>query len=235
MFQSDQELWTLEREEGRPTPDVVLVQFSGNDLQGNDTTFAHAMMKPRFVRDAGGAWRIENRPVAAFVPIGVAPPSASERAASRSALWQVVSGRTPLFGGAETPHPAVAARGRSPSYDPWGAESATRHAFELLQDRCRAVGASLVVFGAAPYDEPERAPLLRDGVEFLYGANSSLAALGDDVGFTTLSVDRPIRDALAAGAAVCVPDGHWNAEGHRIVAAALAPRLAEILARRPPR
>jgi len=229
-YSTDQELWTLEREGPRLAPDLVLVQFSPNDLEGCETTFAHKMLKPRFVRGVDGAWRVGNRPVEAFVPVGVEPPSAAARVLSNSALWQVLSGRTPLVA-PKTPsrHDAVDAASRVAGLDLWRADGPSRHAFELLVEQCRALGARLVSFAVPPFCEPDEPAVPGEDGTILYATTRRLARLGRDVGFETVSLDRAFHDAWAAGADVTVPDGHWNARGHRIAAETLAPTLAAFL------
>lgn len=226
-YSTDQELWTLEREAARVRPDLVLVQFSPNDVEGNDTTFAHRMVKPRFFRGPQGAWRIENRPAASFVPVGVEPVAWSERTFSHSALWQVVTGRTPLVAPAHGPAiDAVAGGSARFTRERFGPDSATRHAFELLVARCRELGVPLAAFAVPPLGEPD-APGAGDG--FLYLPGRLLAELGRDAGFPVISLDAAFHDAWREGRNVTVPDGHWNAEGHRIAAETLAPRLADLL------
>ena len=229
-YSTDQELWTLEREAARVRPDLVLLQFSPNDVEGNDTTFAHRMVKPRFVLGPQGAWRIDNRPAASFVPVGVEPVTWDERTFSRSALWQVISGRVPLL--APTRGPAIdAVAGGAARFtrERFGPDTATRHAFTLLVARCRDLGVPFAAFAVPPLGEPD-APGANDG--FLYLPGRLLAELGRDAGFPVISLDAAFHDAWRAGRSVTVPDGHWNAEGHRIAADSLAPRLRELLDRR---
>jgi hypothetical protein len=137
-----------------------------------------------------------------------------------------VSRRTPLVDRELIP----SALSVSATRDPFGPHSPTRHAFELLAARCRDLGARLVVFGVPCVTEPDAPALVDGGAEFLCELNRDLARLGRETGFTVVSVDRAFHDAHAAGRVLIIPgDGHWNAEGHRLAAAALAPQLAALL------
>jgi hypothetical protein len=227
-YSTDQELWTLEREGRSLAPDLVLVQFCPNDVDGVETTNSHRMLKPQFVLSSAGRWNVVNRPTASIVPVVAEPMSWGDRSLSWSAVWQVASRRTPLFASTDPP-PAVAKPYGFSGRDPFAADGALRHAFELLAAHCRDIGARLVVFGVPTIGEPDTPPLVQDGVEYLYELNRGLARLGKDVGFATVSVDRALHDAHAAGVVVTIPDGHWNAAGHRLAAEALAPQLAKLL------
>jgi lysophospholipase L1-like esterase len=227
-YSTDQELWTLEREAAWSAPDLVLVQFCPNDVEGAETTNAHRMLKPMFYEDAAGRWLVRNRPTATFLPVVAEQPSWADRELSWSAVWQVASGRTPLFASSEVPRAAASRDSRE--RDPFARGTALRHAFEELVVRCREMRATLVVFGVPTIGAPTAPPVVERGVEYLYELNQGLARLGAEIGFATVSVDRALHDAHAAGRVVTVPDGHWNTLGHRLAAEALAPQLAEHLA-----
>lgn len=227
-YATDQELWTLERESKALAPDLVLVQFCANDVDSVETTNSHHMLKPQFVRTEGDRWIVANRPTAMVMPVVAAPTSWGDLALSWSAVWQVASRRTPLFASTAAPRATGPDRDAAPR-DPFAKYGALRHSFEMLLAHCRGIGARLVVFGVPEIGEPDTPSCVEDGVEYLYELNRGLARLGKEIGFATASVDRPLHDALAAGVVVTVPDGHWNAAGHRIVAEALAPQLAKLL------
>jgi lysophospholipase L1-like esterase len=228
-YSTDQELWMLEREGASLAPDVILLQFCPNDVEGVRTTNSHARLKPRFYRDAGGVWAVENRPTPRFLSIQEPPLSWGDRSLSWSATWQVASGRTPLVASRESPRAASGADALR--REPFGRESVLRHAFELLVVRCKEMNAKLVVFGVPELSSPAAKPVVIDGSEYLYDLNQGLALLGRDLGFATVSVDRAFHDADAAGVVVALPDAHWNREGHRLAAEALAPQLARHLSR----
>jgi len=229
-YSTDQELWVLERECAWVAPDLVLVQFCPNDVEGAATTNSHRMLKPMFVRLGRDDWTIVNRPTATFMPVVAAPPSWGDRTFSWSALWQIATGRTPLVATDAMPR----ATSDVATGDPFAPDAPVRHAFELLVAKSRALGAKLAVFGAPPLNERVAPPVVEDGAEFLYDVNQRLLRLGKEIGFATLSVDRAMHDARASGVVVVhVADGHWNATGHRIVAEALAPQIERLFASAP--
>jgi lysophospholipase L1-like esterase len=223
-YGTDQELWTFERDGERLAPDLVLLEFCANDVAGNETTRSHRMYKPQFFESGDGNWTVLDRPVATFAPVAAPPPSWDETSLSWSALWQVLSRRTPLLAPETVSPSAPAAGGR----EPFGPHGATWHAFDLLAARCRACRVPLVVFGVpCAYASGSSLPP-DDGSQ-----DRDLAKLASVHGFKVVSVERAFREAQSAGRNVIIPDdGHWNADGHRVAADALAPELAALL---PPR
>lgn len=106
----------------------------------------------------------------------------------------------------------------------------TRAALASLRDVVRAHGDELVVSIAPPAFavHPERAqdtlPLygLQVDSQALQAPGQAVLALLDELGIVGCDTSAPLAAAVAAGAEpYFVFDGHWNPEGHRVVAQAI--------------
>jgi len=228
---TDQALWLLDHEAARLRPDVVLLQFCVNDFDGNETASAHPYAKPCWVRDPAGAWEERGRPVVMKAPIGAVPATWSETFAAHSALWSVVTGSVPIRATESVGDDTSAVRAAQESVAHMGPDSVTAMLLARLKVRCDAIGARLAVFDASTPGRLDRPPGGADRSMLLSPVSRRLAEIGRDAGFTVLSVDRALIDAADRGESVTIPDGHWNAAGHAVVAAALAEQLAPMLPR----
>ncbi len=173
-FSTDQELLFLEREGVRYAPDLVLLCFALNDVEGNEADFLNGFGKPRLEPDGAGGWRWANLPVAntpeAARRAG-APPSALERLARRLALVRLLRGapravvRPNRLALPDLPPDELRALLRA---TPWplpppdavpgllerldDERSSTRELLRRMAERCRALGVPLVAFSIAPHD-----------------------------------------------------------------------------------
>lgn len=231
-YSTDQQLWTFERHGARLRPDVVVLQFCANDVEGNGSSFAHRRPKPCLVRLVTGEWVVGGRPVRREDPPPARWAAWSEAMSGRSALWAAVSGAVPIVRPRGIPvHPASAGDGTTPpAADGIAGGTVTDILLRRLRDASAAAGARLVVFDATDLAAAEREA--RSDGDFLTPLSRRLRELGRDAGFDVHSVDRALVDAAARGVDVVLAgDGHWSADGHRVVAESLAGPLARLLAK----
>jgi len=155
-YSTDQELWTLERHGERLAPDLVLLQFTANDLDGNETSNSHFMLKPYFQEDGRGARNLVGRPVPTFTgPVGTWEPAWHQRWLQRFALGKMLAGTIPpVSASSEIALAAMAsAADRSAAMSQ---EGATHFALGRLARLCKDLDVPLLAFAAPPAATPEQ-------------------------------------------------------------------------------
>jgi lysophospholipase L1-like esterase len=252
-YSTDQELWTLQREGRRYSPDLVLLAFILNDVPGNSQLESGELRKPRYARAADGGWALEN-------PL---PPGEGSHARRSLNQWLWVhSGLLQLLRPIDTER-ELAREGSGSGNGPRGRrvpteaqasmqaseqaevqalageltdpESVTSMLLARLAEECRELQVPLVAFSIAHHHDrylysPTHPlpPQLPEG-ELLTALSRSLAEAGRRIGFATFAVDRAMLAETQAGVRLAGSDGHLDAEGNRVVAGRIAEELGPLI------
>ena len=230
-WSTDQEGWWLASEGLRYEPDLVLLTFVANDLQGNARLRMHSLNKPRWVRDAAGEWSVEGRPVPDDPKSFRPPPSGwlwglARRSALVHFAWAVRHGGS----GAAEREPSAT----EPVLE-LGPLEATSHALGVAQRTCSEAGVPLVAVYLPHLQDmgllsPSHPPPADTKSSYLTPLAAFLARTAAEHGFRTVSVERDLLAAVKRGEMLMLrPDGHLNERGHEVVARPLAARLAPLL------
>ena len=252
-YSTDQEIWTLEREGRRYDPDLVLLAFILNDVEGNAQVESGELRKPRYARASDGGWALESPP-----PPGEGP---QVRRSLNQWLW-VHSGLLQLLRPIDTERELAregsvnAGRGRRIPTEAQASMQASEQAqvqaladqltdpeavtcmlLERLAEACHELQVPLVAFSIAHHHDrylysPSHPlpPLLPEG-ELLTAVSRSLAEAGGHFGFATFAVDQAMLARTQAGVRLAGSDGHLNAEGNRVVAGRIAEELRPLIPR----
>jgi len=252
-YSTDQQLLQLLELGPRYRPDIVLLAFVANDVEGNLADHNYGYGKPRYERAADGRWRFANQPVAnSSEDVRRASIPQWKRVFSHSAVWALLRGTPPRMRdehGGELPLEELRRAFRTHREELYDAnamaaltahmldpQSPTHALLERVRARCAELGARLLVFGIPlRHDEhlymPDvplpRAALeaLRDGAPYKSELTLALEELGARLGFLVASVDHALLLRTRAGENFNVGDGHLDAAGHAVVAGALEPAL----------
>ena len=257
-FSTDQQLLQFERDAVHFEPDLVLLCFILNDVEGNEADFLNGFGKPRYVRDAEGNWSFENLPVTNTPEEArKSGTSLARKLKSKLALARLLA-RKPE----RVARPAQFQSDLSPEQlrselrsTPWPfplpekvpgllehlnrPDSATHALLERLQRSAEEIGAPLVAFSIAPHDPflfipglPEPAEVVeaeREGRDYETKLSRELTRAGERIGFRTFSVDHAMLRAVRSGDNLNNGDGHLTDVGNIIVAGSLARSLQPIL------
>lgn len=239
-YSTDQELLHLVDQGFALEPELVVLVFVLNDIEGNASGEQYGLEKPVMRRGAGGNWSFDNLPVArawagpeesslgwlrshsAFVrwvtdrsPEVVLLPEIDRERVLR-APWSVYSRQEVLWLCNELVQP----------------DSVTRELLRRMASECSERGATLVGL-ALPHQHDQRLfvpgfppPPDESGVAGEGRYQSRLSrAFGEvlaELGVPSLSLDAELLDATRAGQQLNVGDGHFNALGNAILGQALA-------------
>lgn len=238
-YGTDQQYWTLVEIGLAYEPDLVLLCVVANDVHEVQRGVSHHMLKPRYVREEDGSWRLHGRPVS------ISPsPSRSLwwRLVRRSALLSLATRRIPPQPSGDLsdlefppPTPEVLAQvriGADRLIDP---DSAIHHALTLVRDACRERGLPILVTFVPHYHDQylyePRFPFPEDlgPAPFRTYFTQRVAEACDMLGMPFVSVDDAFLERSLEGVRLHVGDNHPNAEGHRILADRLEPTLRAML------
>jgi hypothetical protein len=234
-YSTDQQLLQLEREGWDWDPDLVLLGVVHNDLVALDFPEYHGMQKPRFERDADGAWGLTNSPVPD--PEGdsrLIDKYALRRASTWLALAKLLLPPPPEYQRPNVDDPAIKAR--IDRYwdrltDP---ESTVSGLFARMTSSCAERDVPLFAFVLPHlhdrylYDTTALRPTFTtppNGMAYLTHGSTQLGSAGVRLGFETFAVDQALLDAVDADEHLDCGDEHLNARGNQIVAGVVVDEL----------
>lgn len=252
-YGNDQELLTLQSEGARYRPDLVLVCVVLNDVLGNASIHGQGMPyeKPRFERDADGAWVLANHPVP--------PPRESAEAReigvpewlySNSAFFKLIFPEDPEEQLAQARREQEGGQGKrerpasthasiedmcADLVDP---DSVTHMLLGRLRATAADLGAPMVAFSVAHHHDqflyaanvPPPAGVVGADPPFETCLSTRLREAGEELGFRTFSVDQAMLAAVLAEGDLHCGDGHLNELGNRVVAERIVEELRPIVA-----
>jgi len=260
-YGTDQQLWVLEHEARRYDPDLVLLCFLLNDIEGNGNLQSSDMPKPRYERGPDGAWRLANHPVPRTDLAATRELSFQQWLWTHSGLYQALrpaDSQRELVAGAEgalsPPSPAGGGR-RSADGTRANAlaaeqaqiaalcaeltddEAVTRWLLGRIRASCDELGVPLVAFSVAHHHDrhlysPNFPHAPLSGGDPTTELTRRLAEAGRELGFRTFSVDRAMFAETEAGVTLTCGDGHLNERGNEVVAERIVEELRPLL---PPR
>jgi hypothetical protein len=251
---TDQEYWALQDRLLAVAPDIVVLGVVFNDIQDVGSKLRYDMNKPQLFQDASGAWQVRSQPVSD--PRGAlsrALGSVWQKLLAHSALLQLThSGGNPArFSmqrqGYDWREQPVEQRRLRPGellryeqrcaalVDP---DSAMYSLLSSLRASCAAQGCDLILISLPhqhdPYllDPRHPRPVVDGDTPFQSAMARRLHEAGEQLGIAVLDFEPQFLERSAAGEFLHCGDSHLNAQGHRVVADALEPRLRELIARR---
>jgi len=213
-----QEYVLLETKAMRYQPDLVLLQFSPNDVMDNSRVLATEKNRPFFVLDRHGVARIDDsfNTSASFDERMQTRYRLAEEVADHSRSYQLARQMAELAFIAEAHAGADLAVLREPRDPIWqNAWRVTEAVIAKLDSLTRRNGAELAVLSI---------PHPRQAGQGLAYPDQRLSAFGKQSGIAVLTLEAMQPPRYTAS-------GHWTGEAHRFAAEALAHRLCGATAR----
>ena len=243
-YSTDQQLLSLLRDGFDYEPDVVFLGVVSNDVMEAESTEVYAMPKPRYVRAEGGAWGIENQPVAPPVPLWQLSLRRRWRGlVANSAFLSWITGVRPPEGEIDLeskqrfrePSPQILSMIRAAGDKIAGEETVTNMLLGRIAEECARRGVPLIA-AVIPhkhdqylYEPNFPRPSIDTPGEFKTYLTESLFRVAERHGFEALSVDSAMLSAVDAGRRLQCGDGHLNRDGNEVVADALQDVLLRLL------